>query len=553
MFQSRWIKGKKYLTIVKGNTSYGCIGASGFGKTVFSEKIVELHRSMGYKIIYVFDPKDDCEAAFMGLKPIYKKHIARLHLQGQDPDREPYKVRVNHPISRSVRTIPFNQIPETNFFTIPINSFTDDDIKFLLEDFGEDEKYALFENVLAMLTPQDSAYHFRLKMKMSRERQDIMLKHKNMVKDDFDSLDDGSYGKIDRADRINNILKPFVNDGFITPGDYHLNIDIPKILNDRDVIDIFSCRYLKKGKEKAFVGFWVLDKIFRALPKAKYPVLIVFPELRRITPRHPKGYERILSKKIADLLKTVRSLNCSVVADAQAVSMVDEDVINSFVEKAYGRLAAGAETSYYYKTERMPSIQVEALKRCDRGQFIISSLVKEGLWNVDLPTHLHSEEEIKYDTVFRQQYPERMYTYKPLVTEFRKDCKNMLKSAHKMKKEQDDHEKKIKQRKEKKFENKDKNKLIEIEQEVKLKKEEEKLRRDEIIREVVRQTDGSGNQLTIPEVQKELATMGIPKVGKDLIRKYRKQENIIEPKETVEEIIEIPEEKKTKKKNSKWV
>jgi len=348
------------------------------------------------------------------------------------------------------------------------------------------------------------------------------------------SLGKRSMGGADRIDRISNIMMKFRNDGFITPNHYELNLDIKKMMAERDVIDIFSTRYLKKDKQKDFIVLWLLDNILNNLEEVKVPIVIVLDELKELCGKE-KGSKEILNIEISKALKMVGSKNTVILGDTQSLEEVNSAVVSGFTKYAIGTINSGPELKYIIKNLGFGRMDLIKLKRCPTGYFYLANKFSHGPMKVDMPTHMHREQGYYFDVIFKNTFPDKMIDYKPAIHKFRKDDKDWYSDASKLYKAQEEHTDTLKKRKEKTEVNKEKEKTIETTEELKKVRQTEKIKNRDIAIDLLKQKTSKNKFISLKKVKLQLNKMGI-NIGFELLSKLRKQVETVEPEE--EKVVE---------------
>ena len=93
------------------------IAKTGWGKGLSTEGIAEEFHDAGYTVIVIADPKQEVEFGYAQFLPEERYHLNHLRLIGKMPQTK--QVKIYHPFTFK---IPKNQIPDYNFFTIPLKS-----------------------------------------------------------------------------------------------------------------------------------------------------------------------------------------------------------------------------------------------------------------------------------------------------------------------------------------------------------------------------------------------------------------------------------------------
>ena len=406
----------------EGNKHFLIVGEVGTGKTVFTNRLIRLFLKCGYKVIVVADVKKDkgcLESAFLQF-PVTEGYHKRA-LINQREKVEIYPVRVYHPFTFK---IPSGKIPETNFFTISIKTISEEEIKFLLEI--EDTKSVSFRmlfNAINNLKEKEGTIHLlhNLRDMIERKKSNIYGMEISSADPDRYYLKGVSSGQITNVDELASIL-PFENHFYIMQDDFRLNLDIARIMNDRETVSVFTTRYIKDSiKQDDFVTFWLMNQIEKNIEKCKYPLLVVFPEIKVLCPKKSKGHKIILKNTFSRFLSTIRNSNCSSISNTQIYSQTDETLANLFNKVYFGRVSAMNEIGFLSKEGKIGTEVIGEIRFLNRGEFISLSDMEEqkegGTLRVYLPPFANNEEHNYYDSLFKRYFPERMENYDHLKKE----------------------------------------------------------------------------------------------------------------------------------------
>ena len=428
----RNIHGIDYLTIyrkedagdkvkyVPSNDMILVNSVSGFGKTLAVEKIAHSHYKKGATVINLNDVKNNFENCFCCLPPNcvpdyhrYKVEIIQKQKLVQIP------TKIYHPFTFD---IPFRRtLPDINFFTIPLKSFTEEHCSFLTETSTMSDSVKLIIDGTSKLKPDQGLYDFiRTTFSLVEEKTSFFHGKKiKKINEDMFFTTESSSGTAKDTKNIGSTFKPFINDYFLASENCKHNIDFEKMINDNRNYHCLSCSWIKSTMIKYFVIVSWLIGIKDALEKGniKHPLCIIIDEIRKLVPDKEVGYKKYMAKLIKDLLSTIRSTGAGVVVicGSQVFMDIDEDVRNSFTEILFGNLATSdverLSKVYNWNGERrkmMISLKRNHFHR--RGDE--SDQGGNDQYTIPFPEHAHKEADMNFFEEYHKYYPflEKKYT-----------------------------------------------------------------------------------------------------------------------------------------------
>lgn len=427
---------------------------SGYGKGLFAERILEAYHKAGYTVICIADPKEEMELAYAMFNANEEYQTRSLRATGKEIYSIPTKLY--HPFTFDIPTD--KKLPEINFYTIPLKSLGRAEWSLIAESGYDTDTIRLCLNGAKNINKNDGIFSFLHYL------QDIIKgsKGKKEVKPDPKNFYlSSTSGTLKSLQDISNYLQPFKNNYFLSSDDSEHNLNWKQILNDNSHYHVFLTNWSGKNphddKIKAFNVLYCLRKIVENRSSTNKPVIIFVPEVKKLMPFKPKGFQEFLAESMKESLSMIRSMGeggMSAVLDTQVYSDVDESV-----RRASSRMFLGELTSDdIEKLNKSVGMKKEIKK-------MLSSMESQGcyLWvgkedlepfKMFVPSHAHAEEHYKFDDLFRQKYPEKMKNYSPLVKEMRENYNNEQNKSKEIVKKREDAIRKQEERKRKEREQK---------------------------------------------------------------------------------------------------
>lgn len=423
------------------NQMIGLICKSGEGKTLSASGLAQRFKAMEYTVIFLSDVKDEIELGFAQFEPKERYHLDLLARQGTKPQAE--KVKLYHPFTFS---IPKTKIPEYNFFTIPIKDLTREDWSLLIESSWDTDTIKLIVNATKEIKDNEGLYSFIHDINESIKGR---KKGKGSFKPDWKNFGlPISSGTAKSIQDISNCLKPFKSDYFLSNKQCQLNINMEKVINDREHLHVFVTNFIRDKKLKEFIILALLNQIIQVKNKAKYPILLVIDEIRYLTPFKPQGYKLFLSEGISDALATLRSMGrgFSVICCSQVLTDISEEVRNSFTTTFLGPIGGASDLDKICKMYGFGKDKRDKLKKMDYKNSYFPIGMKES--NEDdevylfVPSFCHKEPKYNFQEMYAKEFPDRLKKYDKELDLMRKDIsfeenkiKEKMKNQEKLEKE----------------------------------------------------------------------------------------------------------------------
>ena len=244
---------------------------SGGGKTLTAESIAEMYHDEGAIVISLLDIKDEFEHAYAMFPPQEKFHLDRLEFEGKIPSRK--NVKIYHPFTFN---IPRYHLPEIRFFTFPIKSLNRERISLLTEKHSGSDTVDLVLDAVNHLPQNANLYDFGRYIQNSIRSKKRRFFGKDIVFADKDSmfLETGKKGSKADISEIVSLFKPFVDDYFLTPSDFQLNIDVRKeIFEHPEKYHCLVTRWIKDTKRKYFTVLSFFDEILNNIEHCNHPIV----------------------------------------------------------------------------------------------------------------------------------------------------------------------------------------------------------------------------------------------------------------------------------------
>lgn len=503
---------------------------SGFGKSLTSEAIAEKYHKAGYCVIFLSDVKDAFENGFAMFKPEERYHLEQLRVQGTMPSSK--KVKIYHPFCFG---IPSGFLPDINFYTFSIKDLTRREINFLTESFYDSDVTKLMLSAIQNISKEDGIFgmlhHLQEQIKGKKKGRQFIPDPKNFYLS-------ATIGTLKSLQGISNNFQLFKQDYFIAKDNCSINLDIRKVLQDRESFHVFSTKWVKDEKLKSFCILALLNQIIKNSDYAKYPVVIVIPEIRKLTPMKPEGFKIFLADLIKESLSTMRSMGkgMSAILDSQVFEDIDEDVVDSCTNMLIGELGGARDVERICKALGYGKDIRNQLKRMEeRNSYFLMGQEDMGAFKMFVPSFMHKEENYSFIEMYKKYFGDKMKRYDDLTNMMQKIYKEeeekVRQKARRMQEEElAEMDKKIKEKQVNKREDSE-----ELEQEVKvLKSEKNKIRDDAIVKIYL-----DSPELSLREIAEKVSGI-VGKVSygtvKVVLEKYKKNlESVSVENETLEE------------------
>jgi len=409
-----------YDLIVQKNHNFIANGIivhnSGWGKGLCGEGIVERLHQMGYLILVIADPKDELEWAYAQFEADEMYHIKELKKIGKMPSKK--NVKLYHPFTFN---IPHTLLPEFNFYTFSLKDLGRKEWGMLAETSWDTDTIKLLINASQNISKEDGLYgilHYLQDMvRGKRERRKINADPKNFYLS-------STSGTMKSIQDISNYLQPFKRDYFLAKDNCPLNLDWKEILSNQEDYHVFVSNFIKDPKLKEFVVLTLFNKIIENKSLLKHPVCIVIPEVRKLVPFRPQGYQLFLSEAIKENLSTMRSIGkgMSSILDSQVFSGVDEEVSNSATIMLIGELGGARDIEKLSKAMNYKRDIRQQLSKMDyENSFFIAGKEDVGAIKIWFPSHMHCEPSYDFFDMYKRHYYEKMTEYTDIIGIMKKD------------------------------------------------------------------------------------------------------------------------------------
>lgn len=402
------------------------VGSVGSGKTLAEEEYVRYFQEHDYTIISLSDVKDSIEQGFAGFEPTANYHLRQLNMFNCPKYAKP--IKVYHPLTFN---IPTDELPEINFYGINIKNLMRTDLQFLAESNENKRSIQIILETADKLKNDEGVHH--LVFRAEEQTESLMNLNKGGMKYRSDKADDfftkTKIGTEKTASEIVAYFKPFLKDYSLLPANNPHNLNIKELINDQEHYHIFTTKWIKDKRLKAFYILHLLQEIINNEHLAKHPICIVIEEIRFLTPNTSEGYIPFLAEELKDTMTRMRNMGkgFSIIATTQVYRDVHTAVIDSFNEVVLGRIASFKELEFIAKSQKLSSTDMNTIKNLDVGEFALftkeegvdeRSLNKVRLF---MPPHQHKEQGLDYFSRFKEVYPERMKIYTELIEEIRQE------------------------------------------------------------------------------------------------------------------------------------
>ena len=507
------------------NTNLLIVGSVGSGKTVQLTSIMEWFKEKGYTIIYLTDFKDKLESAMSMFEPEAEYHLEILDRMGLEKMK--YEILIHHPFTFD---IPRHKIPQTEFYTIPIKSFTDKEIKFLLETETENSAtFNILHNTLQQLKANEGLHHYINRIRKATEKRikEVGGKEIETYDPNLFFVKDQSATNILNIKQIASLFKPFENHYFLREENCELNLDVKKILRDNKHIHIFTTRYIKTPeKVKDFTLLWIYNQFMQNIDVgSKNGVLFILDEIKEQVPKKPQGYKMQLRNIYKRGFTTLRVSKVSHLAGTQVISETDPSLESIFKDRLFGRITASPDLNIILNNYKLSGSMINRLQSLNVGEFVIQGEKAENRITYGImPRCRVMEEGDLFDDIYRRFYSEKMQDYNDLLSKARKELDEIRKQFDEItKKERSEKElevrRNIKQEKEKDL---SKNKIKELEAESKIKKHEDKDKRNRLIMNMF-----ETERLTVRQISKEMMDRYNIKISFSSVQKIIKEQELL--------------------------
>lgn len=392
---------------------------SGYGKGLALEGIAEKLQANGYLVMAIADPKRECEFAFQMFEPEAQYHLDHLQKIGKKPSGK--KVKLYHPFTFN---LPRNRnLPEMELYTIPFKSLGDKEFGLLVETESETETVSAMIRASQNITNDDGIYGFLQYIQKAVKGKSSGKSKKSDPTNFFLETGSGTMKSVSESSRY---FQPFKRDYFLSKQSCPLNLDFKKIFNDQEHYHVFLNNYLSDNEK--IIDFTVLALLHGIIKNKRFlkcPLVILFPEIKKLTPFKPEGHKRQLSFGMKDGFSTVRSSGrgISTISDSQSFSGVDKDVRDSFTNILLGEMGADAENvakTFNYKREIR-----DQLKKMDTpNSFLIMGKEDYGGIKVFFSSSMHPEASYNFEEMYKKKFPEKIRKYNDVLDMMKKDLKS---------------------------------------------------------------------------------------------------------------------------------
>ena len=410
---------------------------SGYGKGLVGERILQKYHEKGYVVIGVADPKDEIELGYAMFEPKEKYHLEELRSCGIEKGKK--DVKLYHPFTFN---LPTTKLPEMNLFTISLKEFGQQEWGIIAETQSETETIRLLKNSSQNISNDAGLYGFMQYLKNSVEGKSEGKKLKINPKNFFLAVKSGTAKSLTE---ISNYLQPFKKDYFLTSNNNPHRLNWKEILNDQKHYHIFTSNYIQDEKLKSLLVLHLLNQIVRNKAHTTKPIIIFIPEIAKLTPFKPEGYQKFLAIEIKEILKTIRSMGrgMSAVCDSQVYEGVDKDVRSSGQTTLFGELGSiddieGVSKALSYKR----NIKELLSDMLYRNTYLMKGREGFGTFTILLPLHCHAEPHYNFQEMYKKHYPEKMKSYYDAIQFMKKEfaseetlIKNRVKEEQKREKE----------------------------------------------------------------------------------------------------------------------
>ena len=414
---------------------------SGSGKGIAEENLIEKWRKATNGIVLVIaDPKDEAEFTFVQYLPEKRYHLEFLKEKGKLP--QTYPCKVYHPYTSN---IPKGYLPPINFYTVPIKTLTREDWTILAETTFDSESIKLLLRVSEDLGRNDGLFLFlheiQRRVQGKKDKKKMIPDPKNFY------LNVGS-GTAKSITEVANLLSPFKTNYFLRKETCPYALNWEEILTDNKNYHIFLSMWLKDEKLKEFCVLNLLKQIISNRHFSKKPILIIIPEIRKLTPRNPQGYKYFLSEAITEALVTMRSQGkgISSICDSQNWSDTDDKIKGSATITFIGQLST-KDGEVVCKALNYKRDYREQLQNMKRNAFFIYGHEDYDPFLIFFPSHMHKEPEYNWIEMYKKNFSDKMVRYDELVRFMNNEYEKEEEVKLKVKKIQEQEEKEAEEKK----------------------------------------------------------------------------------------------------------
>ena len=374
-------------------------------KTCAGERVAQIYRRTGAKIIYVCDQKDEIEPAFSMFEPEAEYHKNEMKFRNEQP--ETFNVRINHPYTQN---IPNRREPETNYFSLPIKSALQDNmIKFILEDERENTAFNLLKMSVNDLKSTEGLFALAHNLRKNADKSETYSVFMT------EEAGTGIQFAKDMEMKLTNL---FMDDYILMPESHPDNLDMKRILKDKDVVDVFTTRHFAKSeKKKDLITFYLLEEIQankQFIPKEGLSVVV--QEIKDLCPQKPMGYKMIFINTFNSLITKCGSSKLGVIADTQSESGTNSKLMTLFNQKFAGKTLSNSDLHNYATNFKFSKDCIDMIKKLNLGEFIrVDKSGDNSYAKFAMPCFMHHEEGVSFDKIYEKHFPEKMKSYSHIV------------------------------------------------------------------------------------------------------------------------------------------
>ena len=426
---------------------------SGHGKGLASEGFAEEMHNKGYQIIVIADPKDEIEWAYAMFEPKASYHLKNLKKYSKKPSKK--SVKLYHPFTFNIPKI---LLPDINFYTFSLKELGRKEWGILAETEWETDSMRSLLKTSRDISKDDGIYDFLHKMRDSIKGRTIKTEKRAFSYDKNLFYLDVRSGIAKSVTQIANYLEPFKEDYFLSKDSNPFKLNWKEILSDQKNYHVFFSKWILDEKLKDFIVLALFTQIIKNKDYAKYPICIIIPEVRKLTPFKPQGHKIFLAICLKENKSTIRAMGkgISCITDSQSFSDVDKNVRESGNLTLFGELSTSDAESVAKSMNYKRSIR-DLLYQMDRGRgtFLIAYDEKMGTIIPWFPSHCHAEPKYNFDYFlkrYEKEYPGKMRRYTDIIEIMKKEYKeeenrirDKIKRIEKLEKERLEKEKKEKE------------------------------------------------------------------------------------------------------------
>lgn len=386
------------------------LSGTGGGKSVAIEAQSEMYYGKA-KIIRLTDLKNNIENGCCAFSPENPLHLRELEfLQNRTP--RAYPVQILAPFSYRVREKDGldKRMPPIELFTVSIKSLTRRNFSVLFSmynDSGITENCIVLKNRLGRGDGFPQFYTKFNEVVLGGEKKGKMLD--SMSSDAHLSIDKKSLRDINTyAKTLNDV------DRFIVAQENPHNLDMLRVLNDKERITIFTYRYLSDEKSRDLCIDIIMDQIVMALEsgKVKTDVVLCIDEITAIFSKENKGHKVPFGNNMAERLTKIRSIAgkylCGFIVAGNSLTNTSQTLINNGFALFLGHNSSIYDRSLILKHSRRDLSR--AIEKIPIGSFHYTkdSVVTE--YKVLMPRHAHAERGFEFIQKWREVYSDRCIT-----------------------------------------------------------------------------------------------------------------------------------------------